>query len=102
MKKLVWRVKLVADFGDEAAEIEVEVARIERDEFTVPALGLSLAEGKHLTAAIKGKWSAHRRRRWASASVAARIADRSCSARDTGPSRFDPSLVTRPFEFGGS
>ena len=47
MKKLVWRVKLVADFGDEAAEIEVEVARIERDEFTVPeTLGLSLAEGK--------------------------------------------------------
>jgi hypothetical protein len=54
MKKLVWRVKLVADFGDEAAEIEVEVARIERDEFTVPeTLGLSLAEGKHLTAAIQ-------------------------------------------------
>ena len=47
MQKLVWRVKLVADFGDEAAETEVEVARIERDDFAVPeTLGLSLAEGK--------------------------------------------------------
>ncbi len=54
MQKLVWRVKLVADFGDEAAETEVEVARIERDELTVPeTLGLSLAEGKRLTAAIQ-------------------------------------------------
>jgi len=54
MQKLVWRVKLVADFGDEAAETEVEVARIERDEFTVPEmLGLSLGEGKRLTAAIQ-------------------------------------------------
>lgn len=54
MRKLVWRVKLVADLGDEAAETEVEVGRIERDEFTVPeALGLSLGEGKRLTAAIQ-------------------------------------------------
>ena len=54
MQKLVWRVKLVADLGDEAAETEVEVARIERDEFTVPeTLGLTLAEGKRLTAAIQ-------------------------------------------------
>ena len=54
MQKLVWRVKLIADFGDEAAETEVEVARIERDEFAVPeTLGLSLAEGKRLTAAIQ-------------------------------------------------
>ena len=54
MRKLVWRVKLVADFGDEAAETEVEVARIERDEFTVPeTLGPSLGEGKRLTAAIQ-------------------------------------------------
>ena len=54
MQKLVWRVKLVADLGDEAAETEVEVARIERDEFTVPeTLGLSLSEGKRLTAAIQ-------------------------------------------------
>jgi hypothetical protein len=54
MQKLVWRVKLVADLGDEAAETEVEVARIERDEFTVPeTLGLSLAEGKRLTAATQ-------------------------------------------------
>jgi hypothetical protein len=45
MKKLVLRAKLVAEFGDKAAETEVEVARIERDEFTVPeTLGLSLAE----------------------------------------------------------
>ena len=54
MQKLVWRVKLVADVGDEAAETEVEVARIERDGFTVPeTLGLSLAESKRLTAAIQ-------------------------------------------------
>jgi hypothetical protein len=54
MQKLVWRVKLVAEFGDKAAETEVEVARIERDEFTVPETpGLSLAEGKRLTAAIQ-------------------------------------------------
>jgi Transposase len=54
MQKLVWRVKLVADFGDEATETDVEVARIERDEFTVPeTLGLSLGEGKRLTAAIQ-------------------------------------------------
>ena len=26
MQKLVWRVKLIADFGDEAVETEVEVA----------------------------------------------------------------------------
>ena len=54
MQKLAWRVKLVADLGDEAAETEVEVARIERDGFTVPeTLGLSLGEGKRLTAAIQ-------------------------------------------------
>jgi hypothetical protein len=54
MQKLVWRVKLIADFGDEATETEVEVARIERDDFAVPeTLGLSLAEGKRLTAAIQ-------------------------------------------------
>ena len=50
MQKLVWRVKLIADFGDEATETEVEVARIERDDFAVPeTLGLSLAEGKRLS-----------------------------------------------------
>ncbi|WP_210266994.1 AAA-associated domain-containing protein [Methylocystis silviterrae] len=54
MRKLVWRVKLVVDFGDRAAETEVEAAWIERDEFTVPeTLGLSLGEGKRLTAAIQ-------------------------------------------------
>ena len=31
MQKLVWRVKLVADIGDEAAETEVEVARPDRE-----------------------------------------------------------------------
>ena len=54
MQKLVWRVKFIADFGDEAVETEVQVARIERDDFAVPeTLGLSLAEGKRLTAAIQ-------------------------------------------------
>ena len=54
MQKLVWRVKLVTDLGDGAREIDVEVARIERDEFAVPeTLGLSLAEGKRLAAAIQ-------------------------------------------------
>lgn len=54
MRKPVWRVKLVVDFGDEAAETEIEVARIERDEFTVlETLGLSIREGKRPTAAIQ-------------------------------------------------
>ncbi|HEY8064985.1 MAG TPA: hypothetical protein VIF40_09670 [Methylosinus sp.] len=54
MQKLVWRVKLIADFGDGATEAEVEVARIERGDFAAPeTLGLSLAEGKRLTAAIQ-------------------------------------------------
>jgi len=54
MQKLVWRVKLIADFGDEATETEVEVARIERADFAAPeTLGLSLAERKRLTAAIQ-------------------------------------------------
>ena len=44
----------------------------------------------------------HRRRRWASASSAARIADRPCPAKDTDPSRFDPSSATCRFEFFGS
>ena len=54
MQKLVWRVMLIAYFGDEAAATEDEVARIERDDFAVPeTLGLSLAEEKRLTAAIQ-------------------------------------------------
>ena len=53
MPKLVWRVKLVAEF--EAGETtEVEVARLERDEQAGLAdLGLRLAEAKQLMAAIQ-------------------------------------------------
>jgi hypothetical protein len=53
--KLVWRVKLVADFG--AGETtEVEVARLERDEQAGLAdLGLRLAEAKQFVAAIQAE-----------------------------------------------
>ena len=53
MPKLVWRVKLVAEF--EAGETtEVEVARLERDEQPGLAdLGLRLTEAKQLMAAIQ-------------------------------------------------
>src|SRR5277367_959065 len=53
--KLVWRVKLVAEF--EAGETtEVEVARLERDEQAGLAnLGLRLAEAKQLMAAIQAE-----------------------------------------------
>jgi hypothetical protein len=50
MASLVWRVKLVADLGSVAVS-ETEVARIERDDFAVPeTVGLTLDEGKQLTA----------------------------------------------------
>ena len=55
MPKLVWRVKLVAEFetGDTT---EVEVARLERDERAGLAdLGLRLAEAKQLMAAIQAE-----------------------------------------------
>src|ERR1700761_1865060 len=53
--KLVWRVKLVAEF--EAGETtEVEVARLERDEQAGLAdLGLRLAEAKQLTSALQAE-----------------------------------------------
>jgi hypothetical protein len=53
--KLVWRVKLVAEFG--AGETtEVEVARLERDEHaSVADLGLRLAEAKRITAALQAE-----------------------------------------------
>ena len=55
MVKLVWRVKLVAEFG--AGETtEVEVARLERDEQAGLAdLGPRLAEAKQLIAAIQAE-----------------------------------------------
>jgi hypothetical protein len=55
MAKLVWRVKLVADLGSVAVS-ETEVALIEREDFAVPeTVGLSLDEGKQLTAAIQAE-----------------------------------------------
>ena len=55
MAKLVWRVKVVADLGLGAVS-ETEVARIERADFAVPeTVGLSLDEGKELTAAIQAE-----------------------------------------------
>ena len=103
MQKLVWRVKLIADFGDEATETEVEVARIERDDFAVPeTLGLSLAEGKRLTAAIQIEMV-----RAQAATMGERF--RCCahcgstfSSKGTDPSRFDPSSARFRFEFVGS
>jgi hypothetical protein len=53
--KLVWRVKLVAEF-ETGETTEVEVAHLERDERAVLAdLGLRLAEAKRLTAAIQAE-----------------------------------------------
>jgi hypothetical protein len=53
--KLMWRVKLVAEFETGEAT-EVEVARLERDERAGLAdLGLCLAEAKRLIAAIQAE-----------------------------------------------
>ena len=53
--KLVWRVKLVAEF-ETGETTEVEVARLERDEHAGLAdLGLRLAEAKQITAALQAE-----------------------------------------------
>src|SRR5580765_226185 len=53
--KLVWRVRLVAEF-ETGETTEVEVARLERDEQAgLAGLGLRLAEAKRLTAAIQAE-----------------------------------------------
>jgi hypothetical protein len=53
--KLMWRVKLVAEF-ETAETTEAEVARLERDEQPGLAdLGLRLVEAKHLLAAIQAQ-----------------------------------------------
>jgi hypothetical protein len=55
MAKLVWRVKLVAELGSDTM-CETEVAEIERDDFATPeTLGLTLSEGKLLTAAVQAE-----------------------------------------------
>ena len=55
MQELVWRVKLVADSGDGSAT-EIEVGRIEREAWgDLETMGLSLDEGKRLSAAIHVK-----------------------------------------------
>jgi len=53
--KLVWRVKLVAEF-QAGVTTEVEVGRLERDEqASVAAPGLRLAEAKQITAALQAE-----------------------------------------------
>ena len=53
MAKLIWRLKLVAELGSGPVS-EVEVARIERDDMaTAETIGLTLEEGKRLTAAAQ-------------------------------------------------
>ena len=55
MAKLVWRVKLVAEF-QAGVTTEVEVGRLERDEqASVADLGLRLAEAKQITAALQAE-----------------------------------------------
>ena len=55
MAKLIWRVKLVAEF-ETGETTEVEVARIERDEQAgLSDLGLRLAEAKQLTSALQAE-----------------------------------------------
>jgi hypothetical protein len=51
--KLVWRMKLIAERGSGIVS-ETEVARIERDDFAVAdTVGLTLGDGKRLTAATR-------------------------------------------------
>ena len=101
MQKLVWRVMLIAYFGDEAAATEDEVARIE-DDFAVPeTLGLSLAEEKRLTAAIQTAMVRAQAATMGERFRCVRIADRPCPAKDTDPSTFrslfgDVPLRVRP------
>ncbi len=53
MRKIIWRVKLEADLGD-GSRTEVEVGRIERAaRADAEAIGLSLSEGKQISAAIQ-------------------------------------------------
>ena len=53
--KLVWRVKLVAEF-ESGETTEVEVAHLERDvQVGLADLGLRLAEAQQLTAAIQAE-----------------------------------------------
>jgi hypothetical protein len=53
MAKLVWRVKLITEL-EPGIVSETEVARIERDDLAFPeTLGLTLEEGKQLTAATQ-------------------------------------------------
>ena len=55
MAKLMWRVKLAAEF-ETGETTEAEVARLERDEQAgLAALGLRLAEAKQLLAAIQAQ-----------------------------------------------
>jgi hypothetical protein len=82
VQKLVWRMKLVADFGDGEAT-ETEVARIEREDWALPeTLGLTLVEGKQLTAAIQTEMVRAQASMMGSVFNAARIANWPCPARD--------------------
>ena len=55
MRKLVWRVKLVAELRP-GVTTETEIARIERGEHAgLAELGLQLAEAKQLTAALQAE-----------------------------------------------
>jgi hypothetical protein len=55
MANLVWRVKLIAEL-EPGIVSETEVARIKRDDFAVPeTLGVTLEEGKRLTAATQAE-----------------------------------------------
>lgn len=55
MAKLVWRVKPITEL-EPGIVSETELARIERDDLAVPeTLGLTLDEGKRLTAATQAE-----------------------------------------------
>ena len=55
MAKLVWHVKLIAELGSGIVS-ETVVARIEPDDFAVAeTVGLTLDEGKRLTAATQAE-----------------------------------------------
>ena len=100
MAKLIWRVKLVAEF-ETGETTEAEVARLERDEQAGLAdLGLRLAEAKQLLAAIQGRSSRHRLRSPASIAAHAWLVRASWPVRDIIPRHSARCSVTCQLGFG--
>ena len=98
--KLVWRVKLVAEF-ETGETTEVEVARIERDEQAgLSDLGLRLAEAKQLTSALQAEIVPAQVTIAGSIAAPVRLAGVGWPARDIAPRHSARCSVT--FQFGFS